>query len=64
MIISKKNLYKFIYILIFLPFLARFLTDNYGVSYVFMPIFDLLAIVLLILSYYLISHRNNKIHML
>lgn len=64
MIISKKNLYKFIYILIFLPFLARFLTDNYGVSYVFMPIFDLLAIVLLILSYYLIRHRNNKIHML
>ncbi|WP_158308425.1 hypothetical protein [Streptococcus gallolyticus] len=50
--------------MIFLPFLARFLTDNYGVSYVFMPIFDLLAIVLLILSYYLIRHRNNKIHML
>lgn len=64
MIISKKNLYKFIYVLIFLPFLTRFFTDNYGVSYAVMPLFDLWSVFILVLSYYIVRFKNMSVHIL
>ena len=52
MTISKKNLYKWIYALIFLPLAVRFFTDNFGMPYTIMPMFDILALVILFLSDY------------
>lgn len=64
MTISKKNLYKWIYALIFLPLAVRFFTDNFGMSYAIMPLFDIFAFVILFLSYYLIRKINKKVHIL
>ena len=47
--ISENNLYKLIYTLIFTPLVVRFFTDNFGMTYAIMPIFDIGAIILLIL---------------
>ena len=59
MTISKDNIYKIEYILIFIPLLARFLTDNFGFTYAIMPIFDLIALIGILLSRYL-TRRCNK----
>lgn len=64
MIISKKNLYKWIYVLIFFPLAVRFFTDNFGMSYTIMPMFDILAIVIFLLSYCLTNKKNKNIHVL
>lgn len=64
MTISKKNLYKWIYVLIFLPLAVRFLTDNFGMPYIIMPLFDIFVFVILFLSYYLTSKINKKVHIL
>lgn len=64
MTISKKNLYKWIYALIFLPLAVRFFTDNFGMSYTIMPMFDILAFVILFLSYYLTRQISKKAHIL
>lgn len=63
MILSKRNLYKLIYMLIFLPFLARFLTDNFGMTYAIMPVFDGFEIFILALSYYLVRNKNPEMHL-
>lgn len=59
--ISKSNLYKYIYALLFLPLLARFFTDNFGLSYAIMPVFDIYAIVIILISFYLSKKRNHCI---
>ena len=64
MTISKKNLYKWIYALIFLPLAVRFFTDNFGMPYTIMPMFDILALVILFLSYYLTRKISKKAHIL
>ena len=64
MTISKKNLYKWIYALIFLPLAVRFFTDNFGMPYTIMPMFDILAIIILFLSYCLTRRINRKVHIL
>ncbi|HFI0632506.1 TPA: hypothetical protein ACGO4G_001073 [Streptococcus suis] len=64
MTISKKNLYKWIYALIFLPLVVRFFTDNFGMPYTIMPLFDILAIITLILSYYLTRKIDKKVYIL
>ena len=64
MTISKKNLYKWIYALIFLPLAVRFFTDNFGMPYTIMPMFDILAIIILFLSYCLTRKINRKVHIL
>ena len=64
MTISKKNLYKWIYALIFLPLAVRFFTDNFGMPYTIMPMFDILAIIILFLSYYLTRKISKKAHIL
>lgn len=61
--ISNKNLYKYIYALLFLPLLARLFTDNFGLSYAIMPIFDIYAIALLLLTFYLSKKRNPYIEL-
>ena len=60
MTISKKNLYKWIYALIFLPLAVRFFTDNFGMPYTIMPMFDILALVILFLSDYLTRKISKK----
>ena len=64
MTISKKNLYKWIYALIFLPLAVRFFTDNFGMPYTIMPMFDILALVILFLSDYLTRKISKKAHIL
>ena len=64
MTISKKNLYKWIYALIFLPLAVRFFTDNFGMPYTIMPMFDILALVILFLSDYLTRKFSKKAHIL
>ena len=64
MTISKKNLYKWIYALIFFPLAVRFFTDNFGMPYTIMPMFDILAFVILLLSYYLTRKICKKVHIL
>lgn len=60
MTISKKNLYKWIYVLIFLPLLARFFTENFRTSYMIMPVFDFFALLILALSFYLTNRTIQK----
>ena len=48
-VISKRNVYKGAFFLLFIPPFVRFLTDNLGVSYAIMPFFDLLVFAMLIL---------------
>lgn len=57
--ISNSNLYKYIYALIFLPLFVRFFTDNFGMSYAVMPLFDAYAVVLLLVVFYLSKKRNS-----
>ena len=59
--ISNKNLYKYVYILIFLPLFVRLLTENFGFSYAIMPLFDIYEIVLLLVTLYI---SREKIYIL
>lgn len=62
--ISENNLYKLIYTLIFTPLAVRFFTDNFGMTYAIMPIFDIGAIILLIFAYCLTGKRESRVHIL
>ncbi len=53
MIISNKNLYKGVFILIFSIFLVRLMTENFHLPYLFNSVMDLFAIVILIISLYI-----------
>lgn len=57
--ISNSNLYRCVYAMLFLPLLVRFFTDNFGMSYAVMPVFDIGAVVLLLLVVYLSKKKNH-----
>ena len=56
--ISNKKLYMYVFVLIFLPLFVRFFTDNFGMSYMAMPLFDIYAVTLLFVSFY-VSKKNS-----
>lgn len=58
--IKKRNLCIGVYFVLFIPLIARFLTDNFGISYVFMPIFDVAVIFYMILITCFCNGTNVK----
>lgn len=61
--IKKGNLYKGVYLLLFIPLFTRLLTDNFGLPYIVMPIFDIFSYVLLFFAFKFnrTIEKNNKI---
>ena len=58
--IKKDNLYKYVFFLLYMPLFVRFFTDNFGLTYVIMPVFDIVLYLLLVFIIYL--NKKNTIN--
>ncbi|MBU5428786.1 hypothetical protein KQI22_01730 [Kineothrix sp. MSJ-39] len=58
--VTKDNIHVWTYLAVFLPLLYRFFTENFGMSYIFMPLFDVFVWGIIFLAIRLRRGRLNK----